>query len=1082
MLSDGIPRSLEDILQKYGQRLDRLERKPRGATGDEIPTATTYAQPTPPTPPIQTGSLWIDTDNENQMYRWDGTKWVLYRDAGIQRVEIDAASTLLVSKMDFEAASDNLVTTYWQATGPVSPSGPGDLWVDTDDKKLYRWSGSTWVDMNDTSVGQALSTSGMVNALGDSRIKTFFTFGQPIAEGIGDLWADTDDGNKLYRWTGTVWTPVLQDLTAQSSATAAILLNNYSTNPIFDNWLASDAAPVGYTVTSGTVNPVKETTRIRTAPYAIRWEVDDVTPAGITTDGVTPGAWDTTPNSEYLTITIDLQLVSGSLSGAGLVVDWLGLTPTQRVIVNLADDFTLGVTPGKWYRLTKVIKRPAAAPGGTFTKVAATLYANSSVIGPLAAKDIVFDQLSVRKTTAEEITVYGQPAGTIGQQLPDITGNKITTFYVASTDPPTAQAVGDLWWVIDKSNLLRRWDGSLWIDLQVGTGALDPGSVDGPILSGDIQLTSTIRTAASGARLELDGAGFRQYSTSEALKTHFPAADDAPNRFAGDVEAESLTVKDGATLQGTSEIYRDSGMTLTSGITAPVQAPGLSIEYDYVTPPTNVLKNGPLGDFALNPNEVSNIYYRSTGVFVIYQGRSNGTRGWLVNPDGTLNGDGFFDLPRWDMYGEVEYAGNTHILVRNQNNGVTYVGRMNSMNPPDGFFNTYARLNTTRTPVLSKNASSLIVGESHPTTNAFTVRPIHMSATSYGAATIDPAVISTPISTGGSWSGLLYGNFDYGAARYVAAMHATPYDIWPINTSGTIVQPEQFPSPTSNKRGLAWDGTNFWIYSNDGKLYKMSTLTWTTESPTWWVANTWQDTVGTLHETNLGAKRSIVMKRRAKLKVTLPAIPGSGGAEEPNGWAVYLARNATAPADSAMHLQFAGSTASTFIVTPSWAGIAPPISNNFPGSNPGYMESATLSTVDSSPKFWVDGSGAGRWEGEDWHVVGAVGEPAFQSGYFAASGYPVQYRKDPLGNVHVRGVAWTGGAVMGTPSTIFTLPIGYRPIGTTAYKFIQDAEQSGAVRTAIALIYVDNNGLVVYPWAKAGTPNTVRLDFIFSTR
>lgn len=1032
MLNDGIPRNLNDILAKYDQRLTRLERKPRGATGDEIPTATTYAQPEPPSGLLHTGDLWIDTDNENQMYRWDGDEWILVRDAGISRIEIDAASTLLITKMDFEAAADNVVTTYWQATAPGAPSGIGDLWVDTDDKKLYRWNGTTWVDQVNTSVGNALSAAGMVAALGDSRIKTYFSFGTPIPEGVGDLWADTDDNNRLYRWTGTTWIAVRADTSVQSAATAAILLNNYSANPIFDNWLAGDTTPVGF-IQSGAQSPIKETTRTRTAPFAVRYNLDDVTEAGIVTAPGAASAWVAAPNMEYFTITVDLQLVAGNLSGSGVVIQWAGLTPTQQETISFADEFVSPPTLGVWYRITKVIKR-ATSPGGSFTGMIAYLMGNASTIDALAIKEIVFDQFSVRKSTTEEQAAYGAPAGTVVTLLPDIGNEKITTFYTADADVPTPTAIGDLWYVIDRSNLVRRWDGSIWASLQIGTGALDPGSVDGPILAGDIQLTSTIRTAATGPRLELDAGGFRQYSTSEALKTHFPSADDAPNRFAGDAELEGVTVTESATFEGTVELSPGAAGTLASGITAPGQAPGLALQYDSVKPPTNVSKTGALGTFTLNPNEVMSINWRiSAGFFVIYQKRANGTRGWNVNPDGTLNGDGFVDYSNWEVYGETEFAGQIHFVLKNIGSAISYIGRMNSLIPVNGFYNTYARLNSTYFPQISNNGTHLIVVESHPTTKQIYIRRVTMSATSYGAATI-----VTFITTGealGNWCGLEYGNFDFGAPRYVVALGSTDFNIWPINTSGVLQPFEYFTSPTSNKRGMAWDGTNFWVYGSEGNLYKMSTYTWTTESSIWWVGHTWDDTDagGTgLHETDLGAKRSITMKKRAKLKVTFPNTPGAGGADEPNGWKVYLQRATTVPANSAMHLQTSGITSVVEIVTPNFAGAAPPVLNNFPNAEPSYWESGSLSVVDSLPKFWVDGSGDGRWELEEWHVVGdgttGLGT-TFQNSWAnnGTAGWPtMRFTKDRFGFVWLWGRLSNAGST-GTP---FTLPTGYRPPST----------------------------------------------------
>lgn len=65
---------------------------------------------------------------------------------------------------------------------------------------------------------------------------------------------------------------------------------------------------------------------------------------------------------------------------------------------------------------------------------------------------------------------------------------------------------------------------------------------------------------------------------------------------------------------------------------------------------------------------------------------------------------------------------------------------------------------------------------------------------------------------------------------------------------------------------------------------------------------------------------------------------------------------------------------------------------------------------------------------DKWHVVGALNEPAFGTGWqnYAGGGtfQLASFRKNPLGRVELRGlVARTAGAV----TTIFVLPQGYRP-------------------------------------------------------
>ena len=63
---------------------------------------------------------------------------------------------------------------------------------------------------------------------------------------------------------------------------------------------------------------------------------------------------------------------------------------------------------------------------------------------------------------------------------------------------------------------------------------------------------------------------------------------------------------------------------------------------------------------------------------------------------------------------------------------------------------------------------------------------------------------------------------------------------------------------------------------------------------------------------------------------------------------------------------------------------------------------------------------------DDWHEVGASGEPAFANSWVNAVGgnATAAFRKDGEGTVHIKGLIKSG--TLG--STAFTLPVGYRPL------------------------------------------------------
>ena len=51
----------------------------------------------------------------------------------------------------------------------------------------------------------AITAAATAQATADGKVTTYFQDTTPTAEAAGDLWIDTDDGNKLHRWDGTQW-------------------------------------------------------------------------------------------------------------------------------------------------------------------------------------------------------------------------------------------------------------------------------------------------------------------------------------------------------------------------------------------------------------------------------------------------------------------------------------------------------------------------------------------------------------------------------------------------------------------------------------------------------------------------------------------------------------------------------------------------------------------------------------------------------------------------------------------------------------------------------------------------------------
>ncbi len=112
--------------------------------------------------------------------------------------------------------------TFHQDTVPTSGMEIGDLWVDTNDgNKLYRYSGIAWLGVQDQQILDALAAAATAQSTADGRIDSYLQVTTPTGGKLGDLWFDTDDGNKLYRHDGASWQEAQDDGISQAILSAA---------------------------------------------------------------------------------------------------------------------------------------------------------------------------------------------------------------------------------------------------------------------------------------------------------------------------------------------------------------------------------------------------------------------------------------------------------------------------------------------------------------------------------------------------------------------------------------------------------------------------------------------------------------------------------------------------------------------------------------------------------------------------------------------------------------------------------------------------------------------------------------------
>jgi hypothetical protein len=159
----------------------------------------------------------------------------------------DISAFVTVTDPAAQAAADSKSAVYYQDNEPVGTAYEvGDIWIDTNDNdKLYAWDGTDWVLSQDSAAAQATA---------DGKAKTYVQNDEPTggAYNVGDLWIDTNDGNKLYRYNGTAWVSA-QDAAISTAQSTANGKNKVYYSPDGPGSTANTAGDIWWQYASGIV-------------------------------------------------------------------------------------------------------------------------------------------------------------------------------------------------------------------------------------------------------------------------------------------------------------------------------------------------------------------------------------------------------------------------------------------------------------------------------------------------------------------------------------------------------------------------------------------------------------------------------------------------------------------------------------------------------------------------------------------------------------------------------------------------------------------------------------------------------------
>lgn len=173
--------------------------------------------------PIEIGDMWVNSDTKVTKVAIAVTPSVVWGD-----ITNTSTENALLALTDLEEARDGNVVVYYEISTTI-PVGMtyGDYLVDTDSLSgnsytVYRYENATggssgtlsWY-INTGETAKALSSgyraqvlAGTAQSTADGKVTTWYQISAPVltTNDIGDIWVDTDNGNKLQVWSGTVWT------------------------------------------------------------------------------------------------------------------------------------------------------------------------------------------------------------------------------------------------------------------------------------------------------------------------------------------------------------------------------------------------------------------------------------------------------------------------------------------------------------------------------------------------------------------------------------------------------------------------------------------------------------------------------------------------------------------------------------------------------------------------------------------------------------------------------------------------------------------------------------------------------------
>jgi hypothetical protein len=478
-------------------------------------------------------------------------------------------------------------------------------------------------------------------------------------------------------------------------------------------------------------------------------------------------------------------------------------------------------------------------------------------------------------------------------------------------------------------------------------GEISVDQLTGGTLNADIALLSTITTrgGGTGAGLDINDTLTRYDSTGTPT-----AILGDTNTFKGDLEATAATFTGSTAFRGPTEVAKGAQVTLQDASTPPAAAPSAVVGW-----PDPVVSNLIVGCYGLvwTGTEWASAQDAQSSVDRITIKFTGG--GSDIDLTGTTNCHPWGGLTRigtdWYTLAQRLTGGGVYewLLLRFNSSGTQQASAFYT--PISGSFGSGGSLSGGLGPAaIGTDGTNLLVAEFDDPNNRIRIQTRNPSTLAL-SSTFNTA--TNPGFTG-PIVGVKKGSLDFGSSQYVV-MSRNGTHTWYFDATTGVYNGSAFYNPQpGSMSGFDWDGTRFWStraksVASNAWIYKHTTYTWTGSDPLpHFATSTWRDTdaTGGTHQTDMSPVVTFDMKKRAAVTLTSPAIPDSGGTDDPDAVSFFLGKVDTTRTNLWQQtLPAAG--VNTIIVGDAitLTGTNPPSSNNFPGGTSATIENPTGTLV-----------------------------------------------------------------------------------------------------------------------------------------